>query len=557
MRTSKYLLYTLKEIPHNANTISHQLMLRAGLIRKSASGLYIWLPNGIRIIKNIKKIIRKEMNRCGGIEICFPIMQTDKLWKKSNRLEQYGKELIKLYDRNQNCFILSPTHEEIITDFISTEIISYKKLPILLYQIQTKFRDEIRPRSGTIRSREFIMKDAYSFHHTNKSLEKTYQKIYKTYTTIFNKLNLKFYSVKAESGLIGGKCSHEFQAISNNGEDKIIIKDNQNHQKNNQINSYQPNAQKIKIFYIKKYIKINDYFKKKIINLQKMLFYIKDKIIKIFILKKHQNFIALFIRGDEQFHINQNSYLKKKQLNFANKIEILNNILKNKKNINLSIPLIMDINVAKMNETLPIVIINNEYFIEYNLNQNFTGAKIQNIKIQNDILKISNSIEIGHIFKIGKKYSKIMNAQVKNKNGTKDFIHMGCYGIGISRIVAAIIEQNHDQNGIIWPNQIAPFQVLIIPINLKKCQKIQNISEKLYKDFKEKKIEVLLEDRHERIGIIFSDANLIGIPNIIIINQQTINENIVEYQTRKERKKINIHIKNIIPYITKKIQNNI
>ncbi|CAL4042558.1 Proline--tRNA ligase [Buchnera aphidicola (Phyllaphis fagi)] len=410
MRTSKYLLYTIKEIPHHSHTISHQLMLRSGLIRKLASGLYIWLPNGLRVIKNIKKIIRYEMEKCQAVEMYLPTMQPDNLWHKSNRINQYGKELIKIYDRNNNCFILSPTNEEIMTNFIKKEIKSYKQLPIILYQIQTKFRDEIRPRSGIIRSREFIMKDAYSFHYDQQSLKKTYMKIHQAYMIIFKKMNLKFYSVQADSGIMGGEYSHEFQALSKNGEDKIVISNTS----------------------VKKYIN------------------------------------------------------------------------------------------TKTN----------------NINNN----------------TIKHCIEIGHTFQIGKKYSQILNAKFQDIQGKKKFIHLGCYGIGITRLIAAIIEQHHDSKGIIWPDHIAPFQVLIIPINFHICYKIQKISETLYNQFKKSNIKVLLDDRNERIGIKFSDANLIGIPNIIIINKNTINFHTVEYQKRAIiNKKIIIHINDIIKYIINNI----
>lgn len=563
MRTSKYILYTLKEKPHHTDTISHQLMLKAGLIRQLASGLYIWLPNGLKIIQNIQKIIRKEMNQCGAIEISFPIMQPDTLWIKSNRLQEYGKELMKIYDRKNHCFILSPTYEEIITDFIKKEITSYKKLPIILYQIQIKFRDEIRPRSGTIRSREFIMKDAYSFHNDKNSLKKIYKKIYQVYISIFNKMNLKFYSVEANSGIMGGKYSHEFQALSNNGEDKIIISRYLNNPIHKNNLSKFKKIKKIKIFYKKKYIypdHINCHKTEMII---KNFFSIRNKIIKIFIFKNNDNqnkiFDIFFIRGDHELDMNT-IYFKKNKCTFANQKEILNNITDIKKNINLLFPITIDIDVAKMNHIIPIVIINNQYFKNNILNQDFTCAKIKDIKYINNrkyISTIHNSIEIGHIFQIGKKYSKIINAKVQNQKGIKKFLHMGCYGIGITRIISAIIEQNHDKKGIIWPNNIAPFQVLIIPIQINKFQEIKNISEKLYNKFKLENITVLLEDRNVSIGIKFSDANLIGIPNIIIINYNTINNNTIEYQERKNmEKKILINLKNIIPYIKNKIKKN-
>ncbi|CAL4320280.1 Proline--tRNA ligase [Buchnera aphidicola (Pterocallis alni)] len=546
MRTSKYLLYTNKHIVHSKQCISHTLMLQAGLIRKISSGLYIWLPTGLRVLQKIKHIIRYEMNNIGGLEILFPIMQNEDLWHKSNRFNQYGKELIKLYDRNNNCFILSPTYEEIITDFAKKQINSYKKLPILLYQIQSKFRDEMRPRAGIIRSKEFIMKDAYSFHMNKNCLENTYHTMYKTYIKIFKKMQLNFHAIPASSGFIGGKYSHEFQALSKNGEDKLVF-EKQKKKNTNLINEINKIYKKKNIFNQKKYIYKNFSNNIKIEHIKKIILQYPQKIIKIFLIKHNNQLIGLAIRYDHILNINKikTIYSDHNPMMFIQKEEI-KNLIHHTEKINFPIPFILDTHLMYLKNIIPIVIINNIIFPQHILNQKFKKIKIKNIiTLKNQKYKkkihINHAIEIGHIFNIGKKYSKIINFQINTQYQKKNFIYMGCYGIGVTRLIASIIEQNHDNKGIIWPINIAPFQVIIIPMNIHHCSKIKTISEKLYNQFKQKNIDVLLEDRNERKNIIFSDTNLIGIPHIIIINSNTITNNTVEYQ-----KRINIHIKHII-----------
>ncbi|QCI25963.1 proline--tRNA ligase [Buchnera aphidicola] len=554
MRTNQYLLYTLQSIPKNIDTSSHQLMLKAGLVRKTHSGLYTWLPNGLKVLQKIKKIIRKEMNHIQAIEICFPILQSDSLWKKSNRFYQYGKELIKIYDRNHHTFILSPTYEEMATDFIKKEIKSYKKLPVTLYQIQKKFRDEIRPRGGIIRAKEFIMKDAYSFHYDKKSLQDTYKKIYLAYERIFKKMQLKFYSVKADCGIIGGNYSHEFQAIAKNGEDKLII--------------LKTSEKKKKIQLITKDYIIKNFFYKKKIPLKNVhqTSILHKNFIKIYIMKYENNinqkFFGYIIRGDHVLNI-EKIMQKKNDVNhrkivFPTKKEMNNIIQKIKKKI-FFIPIIIDTHILYLKSLILKMKINEIYY-----NINFIDQTFQSIQVSNiikspikKIYKIKNCIEVGHIFQIGKQYSQFIDLKILNKNKIRETVYMGCYGIGVTRLIAAIIEQHHDQKGIIWPKCVAPFELLIIPIFFHKCKKIKKISEKLYHKFKKNKIEVLLEDRNEHINVIFSDANLIGIPNIIIINNNTLKNNTVEYQERKNITKKNIiDIKNIYEFIINKIKKN-
>ncbi|WP_343153913.1 proline--tRNA ligase [Buchnera aphidicola (Mindarus keteleerifoliae)] len=431
MQTTKYILSTMRETPSESEMISHQLMLKSGMIRKISSGIYTWLPTGLRVINQIKKIIRKEMLKIDGIEFSMPILQPENLWKKSKRLDQYGKELFKTLDRNQKTFILGPTHEELITKIIKHEIHSYKQLPIILFQIQTKFRDEIRPCFGTIRSREFIMKDAYSFHTSSSSLKKTYETLFKTYMSIFKKIGIDVIPVKAKCESMGGTESHEFQVLSKL--EKNIFKSS-NEIKNS---SYSTS-------------------------------------------EKKKNIKPIFFNAK----------------NIANK-----NTTLNKKNL----------------------------------------------------FKKCKTIEIAHIFKLEKKYSHTFGFKIQKKNGSSTFLKMGCYGIGISRLIAAIIEQNHDSKGIIWNKSIAPFQIAILPINLKNSFEIQKITFFIYEKLKKEHINILLDDRNEQIGAMFADMELIGIPFFIIISERHLKKNSVEYRERKNNVSCIIPIEKIFSFIKNKL----
>ncbi|CAL4042642.1 Proline--tRNA ligase [Buchnera aphidicola (Tetraneura ulmi)] len=396
MKTKNYYLFTMKQINKNSKiSISHKLMLKAGLIRQLSSGTYTWLPMGVKVIKKIKNIIRTELNNIGGIEIYMPTIQSSEIWKQSGRRETYGKELFKLIDRKKKEFVLAPTHEEVVTSLIAQEIHSYKQLPLILYQIQNKYRDEIRAKAGVVRSREFIMKDAYSFHENSTSLKNTYEKMIYTYTNIFKKMKLKFNLIKANSNHIGGDISHEFQTNT----------------------------------------------KKKI----------------------------------------------------------------TKKNIKYEI---ID----------------------------------------------DNPIEIAHIFQIKKKYTSIFNTKIQNKSGIKKIITMGCYGIGITRLVSAIIQQHHDEKGIIWPNTLSPFQIAIIPVNLYKSKIVNNISIEIYKILKKNKFDVLFDNRKERTGVIFNEMDLIGIPHQIIVSEKLSKKKEIEYRDRKKHVSEILKKNNIINFITKKIK---
>ncbi|WP_422667175.1 proline--tRNA ligase [Buchnera aphidicola] len=567
MRTTKYLLYTLKETPHDAKIISHQLMLRSGMIRKLSTGLYIWLPTGIRILKKIKKIIEKEMKKINAFEISMPIMQPEYLWKESGRLKIYGDELLSFFDRRKNNFILSPTNEEIITYFVRNERYSYKSLPVILYQIKEKFRDEIRPRCGVVRAREFIMKDAYSFHINQNCLEKTYDILYQSYCNIFKKIKINFHVVKANSGSIGGNISHEFQALSPNGEDEIVFSSNFSYATNMNLAESLEKINFFKNYQSSNIIKKNLISKKKLIKIphQKILIsnHIKTILVKTNAKNKY-NIALLLIRSDHEINVFKIEKIDiiLKPITFVNENETMS-ILGIKNNflgpIGLNVPIIADVSVAQMKDFTIGANIENHYFINVNWDIDLPLPIIKDIRKVTEkdmspdgmgLLKIRKSIEIGHIFQLGQEYSKKMNASIKQKNGNKKNIYMGCYGIGITRIIASIIEQNHDSHGIIWPIGISPFEVAILPINMKKYIDIYNLSEFLYKKLKEKKIEVILDDRNEQPGIMFSEMDLIGIPHQIIVSPRCIKEGNIEYRQRRNKKSIIMSKNKIIDFIT-------
>ncbi|BBI01203.1 prolyl-tRNA synthetase [Buchnera aphidicola (Nipponaphis monzeni)] len=558
MQTTKYLLSTLKEIPHESEIISHQLMLRAGIIRKLSSGLYNWLPTGTRVLKKIKKIIRKEMNKIDALEIIMPIMQPSNLWNASNRIKLYGNELFKITDRSKKLFILSPTHEEAITQLIRNEIYSYKQLPIILYQLQTKFRDEIRPQFGVIRSREFIMKDAYSFHLNNHSLVKSYNLIQQCYIQIFNKIHLKFRIIKANSDIMGGHISHEFQAISTNNYDTT---------ENFEYSNIRKKKQNTPIIITKK----SSTTKSNLCNKQ-------EKFVKTILVKSNNKckypLVILLIRNDHNLNLSKIEKIDiiAKPLKFINKQkakQLSNKSINILKFINLKCPIIADKSVCNMQNFIIETNIDNKHYIEVNWKDRLPAPIIKNIAHITDNIysnsysyskknthKSINNIEIAHIFQIGKQYSKQIKAQVKNINGLPQFLHMGCYGIGLTRTIAAIVEQNHDYKGIIWPDSIAPFLISILPVNMYKSPKVKKYSENLYNLLQEKKIDVLIDDRVlQRPGPMFSEIELIGIPHNIIISDKYIHDNKIEYRNRKYNQSSIINIKEIDLLISKIIKN--
>ncbi|OCG34106.1 MULTISPECIES: proline--tRNA ligase [unclassified Gilliamella] len=571
MRTSKYLLSTLKETPADAEVISHQLMLRAGMIRKVAAGLYTWLPTGYRVLKKVENIVREEMNKAGAIEVLMPVVQPADIWQESGRWEQYGPELLRIKDRGDRDFVLGPTHEEVITDLLRNEVSSYKQLPLNVYQIQTKFRDEVRPRFGVMRSREFIMKDAYSFHTTQESLQETYDEMYKAYSAVFTRAGLNFRAVRADTGSIGGNWSHEFQVLADSGEDDIVFSTESDYAAN--IEMAQALAPTQKRAEPTKAMELVDTPNAKTIDELVEQFNLPiEKTVKTLMVKAtkesgHQ-LVALLVRGDHTLNEIKAEKIDivASPLEFATEEEIraiVNAGPGSLGPINLNMPVIIDRDVAVMSDFSAGANIDHKHYFNINWERDTALPRIEDIRnvVEGDIspdgrgtLQIKRGIEVGHIFQLGTKYSQAMKATVQGEDGQNHVMIMGCYGIGVSRIVAAAIEQCHDDRGIVWPEAIAPFSVVIIPMNMHKSEKVQATAEKLYADLQAAGIEVLFDDRKERPGVMFADAELIGIPHTIVIGERNLGNGEVEYKHRSGGDKVMVKVNNIIEFIQNRRQ---
>ncbi|WWO96472.1 MAG: proline--tRNA ligase [Candidatus Dasytiphilus stammeri] len=569
MRTSKYLLFTLKEKPKAAEIISHQLMLRGGLIRSISSGLYTWLPTGVRVLKKIENIVREEMSKIGSLEVSMPIVQPAELWQESGRLESYGPELLRFVDRKKRNLVLSPTHEECITDLIRYQVNSYKQLPLNLFQIQTKFRDEPRPRYGIIRSREFIMKDAYSFHENSECLQKTYTEMYNAYNKIIRKLGLNFRIVQADTGSMGGNTSHEFQVLANHGENIIVFSDVSNYVSKIDF------AESLSNLGTKVY-ETSHHSLAPLSLIRGNLLLSAEKIIKTFIVKAQKNhhykWIALLIRGDHELNLVKAEKIDMvaKPLIYATKKELRQYIGTDLSDsigpINLPIPIIADRSLADLKNFSVGANVKDQYYLGMNWIRDLKLPQIADLRnvVEGDPspdgqgnLKLHRSIEIAHIFQLGNKYSLAMKAKIQDKNGYLKNIFMGCYGIGISRIVAACIEQSHDQRGIIWPsNIIAPFQVAIIPIDYHQSNRVRTISENIYFGLCANNIDIILDDRKEHIGIMLSDMELIGIPHMIIVSDRYLDKHVIVYKSRKlhDNNQLLIDSSQIINFIIEKFK---
>lgn len=570
MRVSKLLLATLKESPSDAEVISHKLMLRAGMVRKLASGLYTWLPLGLRVLRKVENIIREELNRVGSQEVLMPATQPSELWKESGRWEKYGPELLRMKDRHGREFCFGPTHEEVITDMVRNELRSYKQLPASFYQIQTKFRDEIRPRFGIMRSREFLMKDAYSFHIDDTSLNETYNEMHATYCKIFDRIGLDYRPVQADTGSIGGNASHEFHVLADSGEDDIAFSNKSDYAANIEFaeavapTSERPAATKemelVETPNAKTINELVEQFNLKIECTVKTLIVHADE-------ECENNFIALLVRGDHDLNEIKAEKLKgvASPLCFATDEEIKKAIGASPGSlgpVNLKIPFIVDRSVAGMNDFSAGANIDGKHYFGINWERDLALANIEDIRnvIEGDLspdgkgtLSIKRGIEVGHIFQLGTTYSEKLKATVLNEQGKATTMTMGCYGIGVSRVVASAIEQNHDDKGIIWPESIAPFQVVIIPMNMHKSDTLKPAAEKLYQDLLDANIDVLFDDRKGRAGIMFADMELIGIPHRIIIGDRGLEKGTVEYKGRRDADNTDIALKDITQFIQEKL----
>ncbi|MRT12578.1 proline--tRNA ligase [Enterobacteriaceae bacterium RIT711] len=571
MRTSQYLLSTLKETPADAEVISHQLMLRAGMIRKLASGLYTWLPTGLRVLKKVENIVREEMNNAGAIEMCMPVVQPADLWQESGRWEQYGPELLRFVDRGDRPFVLGPTHEEVITDLIRNELSSYKQLPLNFFQIQTKFRDEVRPRFGVMRSREFLMKDAYSFHTSQESLQETYDAMYQAYSKIFTRMGLDFRAVEADTGSIGGSASHEFQVLAQSGEDDVIFSTDSDFAANIEFAEAVAPAGGRAAPTVEM-TQIDTPNAKTIAELVEQFNLPVEKTVKTLMVKATEGsaypLVALLVRGDHELNEVKAEKLPQvaSPLTFATEEEIRAVAKAGPGSlgpINLPIPVVIDRTVAAMSDFAAGANIDGKHFVGINWERDVALPEVADIRnvVEGDpspdgkgTLLIKRGIEVGHIFQLGTKYSEAMKASVQGEDGRNQTLTMGCYGIGVTRVVAAAIEQNNDERGIVWPDAIAPFQVAILPMNMHKSFRVKELAEELYSTLRAKGIDVLMDDRKERPGVMFADMELIGIPHTVVIGDRNLDSEEVEYKNRREGEKQMIKTGEIIDFLLAQIQ---
>lgn len=568
MRTSQLLLATLKETPSDAELISHQLMLRAGLIRKLGQGLYTWLPVGFRVLQKVTEIIRQEMNKVGAQEILMPGVQPAELWQETHRWEEFGPQLLCMKDRHGREYCLGPTHEEVITDLVRGELRSYKQLPTCLYQIQTKFRDEIRPRFGVMRAREFIMKDAYSFHQDKASLQKTYDDMYQAYSNIFSRLGLDFRVVLADTGAIGGSQSHEFHVLADSGEDAIAFSPQSGYAANMEMaTSLIPEPKRDKAtdpLTIKETPNIRS------VPEQAAFMGLQPKdILKTLLVKGiDAPVVALLLRGDDEL----NPIKAEKCPEVASPLTLVDEATLRALTKcgpgfvgpkDLPVHIIADHNVLSMANFSCGANIEDKHYIGVNWERDMPlPSRIADIRKVNagdpspdgkGTLEICRGIEVGHIFQLGTKYSQAMKATVLNEQGRQTVLEMGCYGIGVTRIVAAAIEQHHDAAGIIWPDVMAPFHIVLIPMGLHKSHRVRDAVTELYQQLQTAGFDVLLDDRDERPGVMFAESELIGIPHRLVLGERGLDAGTIEYKNRKTGLVENLPLNEIVQIFKERI----
>ena len=547
MRFSNFPLSTTKETPADAEVISHRLMLRAGLIRRIAAGIYTWMPLGLKVVRNVERVVREEMENAGAVEVAMPVVQPAELWQESGRGEQYGPELCRLKDRHERDFCLGPTHEEVITELAKSEIKSYKRLPINYFQIQTKFRDEIRPRFGVMRSREFVMKDAYSFHEDHASLEKTYWRMHEAYSTIFDRLGLDYRPVEADTGSIGGSHSHEFHVLADSGEDDIAFSTESDFAANVELaEALTPEA----IPAAQEPMTVFDTPDTKTIDaLEKKHGVAASASIKtLFVEGAEGELVALVLRGDHQL----NQIKAEKLSGISQPLQMAEEGAVKAATgasfgslgpVGLDTRIVVDRAASVLSNFVCGANQDDKHLKGVNWHRDITSFEVADLRTVaagdpspcgKGLVEIKRGIEVGHIFQLGTKYSEAMRAEVLDQNGKSVPMSMGCYGIGITRIVAAAIEQNNDENGIIWPDTMAPFSVVLIPLGMDKSEMVAEATETLYADLKARGINVAMDDRKERPGVKFADCELIGIPLRVTIGERSLADGVVEIQGRRE-----------------------
>jgi prolyl-tRNA synthetase len=548
MRLSQYPINTMKETPADAEVVSHQLMLRAGLIRREAAGLYSWLPFGLRVLKKVERIIREEMDRAGALELVMPVVQPAELWQESGRWSEYGPELLRIKDRHERDFVAGPTHEEVITDIARRELKSYRQLPVNFYQIQTKFRDEVRPRFGVMRAREFIMKDAYSFHLDQPSLTAGYRAMFAAYTRIFTRTGLTFRAVRADSGAIGGDVSQEFHVLAASGEDAIVFSDGDDYAANLEAAAAVPPATP-RPAPAEPLRKVATPGARTIADLAAFLKVAPARCLKTLIVEgSDDTVVALVLRGDHEL----NSVKAQKlpavasplRMAAPERVRAVSGTEPGYVGVaGLQCPIYVDHAALALADFVCGANEKDMHLTGVNWERDVgavNAADLRNVVAGDPspsgkgTLQIARGIEVGHIFQLGDKYSRPMKAFVLDESGQEVTLLMGCYGIGVTRIVAAAIEQNHDERGIIWPAPIAPFQVVLVPLNLQKSARVRELTDQLYAEFTAAGIEVLYDDRDARPGVKFADAELLGIPHRLVVAERGLEAGKLEYRGRRD-----------------------
>ena len=563
MRLSTYPINTLRDVPADAEVVSHRLMLRAGLIRRLAAGMYTWLPIGLRVLRKVEQIVREEMDRAGALEVLMPTMQPAELWIESGRWDKFGPELLRITDRNERPFCYGPTHEEVITDVARRELKSYRQLPVNFYQIQTKFRDEIRPRFGVMRAREFTMKDAYSFHLDEASLEEGYQAMYRAYSRIFERMQLKFRAVRADTGSIGGSASQEFHVLAESGEDAIAFSDGDDYAANLEMAEAlpplvprTPAAQALR--------KVATPDTRTIEALSKFLGVPAERCVKtLFVEGDDGQAVAMVVRGDHELNAVKAQKLPGvvAPLRMAGPAQIASATGAEAGYlgpVGLRCKVYVDRAAAQLADFVCGANERDAHLAGVNWGRDLPEGEVVDIRnvVAGDlspsgkgVLQIARGIEVGHIFQLGRKYSEAMGATVLNEAGQSVVTYMGCYGIGVTRVVAAAIEQNHDERGIIWPEPIAPFTVSLIPINLQKSERVRETAERLYADLQAAGVEVLYDDRDARPGVKFADDELIGIPHRIVIGDKGLERGVLEYKRRRDGHSGDVPVTDVVAFV--------
>ncbi len=570
MKTSQLLLATLKETPRDADLISHKLMLRAGMIRKLTSGIYTWLPLGLRVLRKVETVIRDEMSKIGAEEILMPSIQPRELWDETGRWESSGAELLKIRDRHDHDYCFGPTHEEVVTALAKNELRSYKQLPIIFYQIQTKFRDEIRPRFGVMRGREFLMKDAYSFHMTEKSLHDTYQQMYDAYQRIFARLGLTFRAVLADTGNIGGNHSHEFQVLAAAGEDTIVYSDG---------SDYAANIDMATALTLEKAAEPTQLLQKMatmgactVAEVAALLQVEPAKILKTLIVKGTDTpYVALVLRGDHELNEVKAAKIPgiATPLTLATREEI-RDVCGTEPGflgpLNLPVPYLVDEAAAKVSDFVCGANEDGYHYTGVNWQRDLELKEVYDLRkvVAGDLapdgkgkLHFAKGIEVGQVFELGRKYTHAMKMSILDENGKAIEPFMGCYGIGVSRTVAAAIEQHHDERGIIWPIEMAPFKIALIPVSYHKSYRVREVVEELYAKLTTRGYEVLMDDRRERAGVMFADMDLIGIPHRLVLNESALEQGVIEYKRRDQNEIMRMPLEQIEGWLPEQLKNEV